>query len=134
MGDWALGQGLSTGANDHLYAKALVLGDSAHQIGIVALDLTGIAEETVGGIRIRAASYCNDYIGYISTRKPYEEVAEIPLKEIISQDRYRRFYGTTTSPFAPQAGEDLTAAAVELVPEPDSTIGGGLPAGRMELE
>ena len=62
MGDWALGQGLSTGANDHLYAKALVLGDDARQIGIVALDLTGIAKETVGGIRTRAASYCSDYI------------------------------------------------------------------------
>jgi hypothetical protein len=102
MGAWLLRRGLSTGVHDHLYAKALVLDDGARQIGMVALDLTGIAKETVGGIRTWVASYCNDYIGYISTRKPYEEIADVPLEEITSQDRYRSFYGTTTSPSHPK--------------------------------
>lgn len=65
------------------------------------------------------ASYSNDYIGYISTRMAHEEIADVPLEEIAGQDRYRRFYGTTTSPFSPQAGEGLVAAAADLVGELD---------------
>jgi len=32
-------------------------------------------------------------------------------------DRYRRFYGTTTSPFAPESGDLLVSGAVELMRE-----------------
>ena len=65
------------------------------------------------------ASYCNDYIGYISTPSPYEDIADVRLEEIVSQGEYRRFYGTTTSPFAPRAGEELVAAVIDLVAELD---------------
>ena len=61
------------------------------------------------------ASFCNDYVGYVSTRRPHEEIAAVPLDEIVDQDRYRRYYGTTTSPFAPEAGELLVAAAAKLL-------------------
>ena len=61
------------------------------------------------------ASFCNDYVGYISTRRPHDEIAAVPLDEIVDQDRYRRYYGTTTSPFAPEAGELLVDAAAKLL-------------------
>ena len=39
----------------------------------------------------------------------------MPVDEIVDQNRYRRFYGTTTSPFAPEAGELLVDAAAKLL-------------------
>jgi len=76
-------------------------------------------KESAGRETTWVASYCNDYIGYISTRQPYEDIADVPLEEIVSQGEHRRFYGTTTSPFAPRAGEDLVVAAIDLVAELD---------------
>ena len=67
------------------------------------------------------ASYSSDYIGYISTRQPHEETAIIPLNEIVDQSRHRRYYGTTTSPFAPEAGELIVAESLALIAE----LGGG---------
>jgi neutral ceramidase len=61
------------------------------------------------------ASFCSDYVGYISTRRPHEEIAGVPLDQIVDQEKYRRYYGTTTSPFAPEAGEQLVEAAAELL-------------------
>ena len=61
------------------------------------------------------ASYCDDYIGYISTRLPHEEIADIPLSEIVDMKKYRRYYGTTTSPYAPEAGEALVAIAIDVL-------------------
>lgn len=61
------------------------------------------------------ASFCNDYVGYISTRKPHAEIAAVPVDEIVDQPRYRRYYGTTTSPFAPEAGEQLVDASAALL-------------------
>ncbi len=61
------------------------------------------------------ASYSNEYIGYISTRKPHEEIESVPLDEIVDQDKYRRYYGTTTSPFAPTSGEAIVEASVNLL-------------------
>ncbi|MDA1348074.1 MAG: hypothetical protein O3A47_04295, partial [Chloroflexi bacterium] len=71
-------------------------------------------KDSVGRDRTWVASYCADYIGYISTRKPHDEIVDVPLDEIVDQARYRRFYGTTNTPFAPEAGEDLVNAAIEL--------------------
>jgi hypothetical protein len=61
------------------------------------------------------ASYCDDYIGYISTRQPHEEIADVPATEIVDMKKYRRYYGTTTSPYAPEAGEALVAVAVDVL-------------------
>jgi hypothetical protein len=58
------------------------------------------------------ASYCDDYIGYISTRQPHEEIKDIPVTEIVDMKKYRRYYGTTTSPYAPEAGEALVDTAI----------------------
>lgn len=63
------------------------------------------------------AAYCRGYIGYVSSRGPYDDIEEVPLHEIVDMARYRRFYGTTTSPFSPEAGEILVSRAVELMRE-----------------
>ncbi len=60
------------------------------------------------------ATYCRGSLGYVSTRKPYEDIAAVPLTEIVDMTRYRKYYGTTTSPFSPDAGEMLVATAIEL--------------------
>ncbi len=67
------------------------------------------------GARPWVASYCDDYIGYISTRQPHEEISQIPVTEIVDMKKYRRYYGTTTSPYAPEAGEVLVATAIETL-------------------
>ena len=72
-------------------------------------------KQQVGPAHTWVASFCNDYVGYISTRKPHDEIAAVPVDEIVDQQRYRRYYGTTTSPFAPDAGERLVDAAARLV-------------------
>lgn len=61
------------------------------------------------------ASYCDGYIGYISTRQPHDEIADIPITEIVDMTKYRPYYGTTTSPYAPEAGEALVATAINLL-------------------
>ena len=61
------------------------------------------------------ASYCDDYIGYISTRKPHEDIQHVPVTEIVDMKKYRRFYGTTTSPYAPEAGEALVETAINVL-------------------
>lgn len=61
------------------------------------------------------ASYCDDYIGYISSRQPHEEIKDIPVDEIVDMKKYRRYYGTTTSPYAPEAGEALVKTAINVL-------------------
>ena len=61
------------------------------------------------------ASYCDEYIGYISSRQPHEEIKVIPVTEIVDMKKYRRYYGTTTSPYAPEAGEALVKTAIEVL-------------------
>ena len=61
------------------------------------------------------ASYCDSYIGYISSRKPYEEIANIPLTEIVNMEKYRRYYGTTTSPYNREAGDILVDSAIKVL-------------------
>jgi hypothetical protein len=90
---------------------ALRIGDL-----LIAASPGELYDELGRGLKERGAgwvcSFCDDYVGYISTRRPHEEIASVPLDEVVDQRRYRRYYGTTTSPFAPEAGEQLVEAAV----------------------
>jgi len=61
------------------------------------------------------ASYCDEYIGYISSRQPHDEIKDIPVTEIVDMKKYRRYYGTTTSPYAPEAGEALVETAINVL-------------------
>ncbi len=71
-------------------------------------------KESTDGRQTWVASYNDNYIGYVSTRKPYDAILNVPLEEVVDQDKFRRYYGTTTSPFAPEAGEMLRDACVKL--------------------
>ena len=75
----------------------------------------GTSLKEQAGADVWVASFTNDYVGYISTREPHWAIADVPLEEVVDQQRYRRYYGTTTSPFAPEAGESLVDASVGLV-------------------
>ncbi len=87
---------------------------SAHA-GELFNELGSAIKEAFPENRPWVSSYCDEYIGYISTRRPHEEIADIPVSEIVEMKKYRRYYGTTTSPYAPEAGEALVAVAIDVL-------------------
>jgi neutral ceramidase len=97
--------------------QALRIGDLliSGSPGELYNELGQTLKQQVDPARTWVASFCNDYVGYISTRKPHDEIAAVSVDEIVDQPRCRRYYGTTTSPFAPDAGERLVDAAARLV-------------------
>lgn len=98
-------------------AQALRIGDlliSAHP-GEMFNELGLAIKEGAPGERPWVASYSSEYIGYVSTREPYDELVGVPLDELVDMKRFRRLYGTTTSPFAPEAGEMLADSAITLL-------------------
>jgi hypothetical protein len=97
--------------------QAYRIGDlviSAHP-GELFNELGTAIKDGSPGERPWVASYSNEYIGYVSTRAPYREIEHVPLAELVDMKRFRRFYGTTTSPYAPEAGERLAARAIEVL-------------------
>lgn len=97
--------------------QALRIGDltiSAHP-GEMFNELGLAIKEGVSGDRPWVASYSSEYIGYISNRAPFNELTGVRLDEVVDMKRFRRLYGTTTSPFAPDAGERLVEKAIEQV-------------------
>lgn len=100
-----------------IQVKALRIGDlviSAHP-GEMFNELGLAIKEGHSGERPWVVSYSSEYIGYVSTQRPYAELVGIPLEDLVDMKRFRRFYGTTTSPFAPEAGELLVETAIEIL-------------------
>jgi neutral ceramidase len=100
-----------------LMVQAFRIGElviSAHA-GEMFNELGLAIKEGAGGERPWVASYSSEYIGYVSTRRPYAELTGVPVADLVDMKRFRRFYGTTTSPFAPDAGEMLVDRAIELL-------------------
>lgn len=77
------------------------------------------------GLRMRAASpfpgatlvlgYSNDYLGYLPRTEDFLEIADVPLTEVLDQDRYRWAYGMTNTHVAPGEVDKLVAASIRLL-------------------
>ena len=119
------GDAIGLGATLALFCDIIIASEAA-RIGDLLISAhpgelfnqLGLAiKEGHSGPRPWVASYCGEYIGYVSTRAPYREIENVPLGEIVDMSRFRRLYGTTTSPFSPDAGELLVDAALDTLVE-----------------
>jgi hypothetical protein len=59
--------------------------------------------------------YSNDYLGYLPRDQDFALIADIPLEEILDQDRYRWAYGITNTNVQPGELDKLIAASGEML-------------------
>jgi hypothetical protein len=62
--------------------------------------------------------YSNDYLGYLPRTQDFLQIADVPLEEVLDQERYRWAYGMTNTHV--QVGEvdkliEASVAALKLV-------------------
>jgi hypothetical protein len=59
--------------------------------------------------------YSNDYLGYLPRTKDFLEIADVPLEEVLDQDRYRWAYGMTNTHVQVGELDKLIEASVDAL-------------------
>src|SRR5262249_9099761 len=75
------------------------------------------AQSPLGAAPTLVLWYTNDYLGHLPRTQDFRLIADVPLEEVLDQDRYRWAYGMTNTHV--QAGEldKLIAASSEALRE-----------------
>ena len=61
--------------------------------------------------------YTNDYLGYLPRTQDFRLIKDVPLEEILDQDRYRWAYGMTNTHVQEGELDKLIAASAEALQE-----------------
>jgi neutral ceramidase len=61
--------------------------------------------------------YTNDYLGYLPRTQDFRLIADVPLEEVLDQDRYRWAYGITNTHVQDGELDKLIAASTEALAE-----------------
>jgi hypothetical protein len=112
-------------------AVPLLAEVQAIAIGSSAIVATPFELFNAAGRAIRARSpftgatlvlgYANDYLGYLPGTEEFALIADVPLEEVLDQDRYRWAYGITNTNVAPGELDKLLAASDAALREVHAT-------------
>jgi hypothetical protein len=73
------------------------------------------AKSPFGAAPTLVCGYTNDYLGYLPRTQDFRMIADVPLEEILDQDRYRWAYGMTNTHVQEGELDRLIAASVEAL-------------------
>jgi len=59
--------------------------------------------------------YCNDYLGYLPGADDFDLIRDVPLEQVLDQDRYRWAYGITNTNVERGGAERLTDGLVDVL-------------------